>query len=108
MSSKSVLSDEFSQLSISIDETENVPLTIGVEKKKAAANPKSSSGGEEKSGGRFHWPLMELRVVKDAHGSKHDSYPFLSDSNEQDKALARNLLVYRPFLQKKGEQTISF
>jgi hypothetical protein len=48
---------------------------------------------------------MELRVVKDVHGSKHDSYPFLLDSNEQDKALIRNLLVYRPFLQKKGEQT---
>jgi hypothetical protein len=49
---------------------------------------------------------MELRVVKDApHGSKRDSYPFLLDSNEQDKALIRNLLVYRPFLQKKGKQT---
>jgi hypothetical protein len=47
---------------------------------------------------------MELRVVKDAHGSKRDSYPFLLDSNEQDKALIRNLLVYCPFLQKKGEQ----
>jgi hypothetical protein len=48
---------------------------------------------------------MELHVVKDVHGSKHDSYPFLLDSNEQDKALIRNLLVYRPFLQMKGEQT---
>jgi hypothetical protein len=48
---------------------------------------------------------MGLRVVKDAHGSTHDSYPFLLDSNEKDKALIRNLVVYRPFLQKKGEQT---
>jgi hypothetical protein len=46
--------------------------------------------------------------VKDAHGSKRDSYPFLLDSNEQDKALIRNLLVYRPFLQKKGEQTTAW
>jgi hypothetical protein len=51
---------------------------------------------------------MELRVVKDAHGSKRDSYPFLLDSNEQDKALIRNLIVYRPFLQKKGEQTTAW
>jgi hypothetical protein len=51
---------------------------------------------------------MELRVVKDAHGSTHDSYPFLLDSNEKDKALIRNLLVYRPFLQKKGEQTTAW
>jgi hypothetical protein len=51
---------------------------------------------------------MELRVVKDAHGSKHDAYPFLNDSNEFDKALTRNLLVYRPFLQKKGEQTTAW
>jgi hypothetical protein len=57
---------------------------------------------------RFRWPSMELRVVKDAHGSKRDSYPFLLDSNEQDKALIRNLLVYRPFLQKKGEQTTAW
>jgi argonaute-like protein implicated in RNA metabolism and viral defense len=51
---------------------------------------------------------MELHVVKDAHGSTHDSYPFLLDSNEKDKALIRNLLVYRPFLQKKGEQTTAW
>jgi hypothetical protein len=51
---------------------------------------------------------MELRAVKDAHGSKHDAYPFLNDSNEFDKALTRNLLVYRPFLQKKGEQTTAW
>jgi hypothetical protein len=51
---------------------------------------------------------MELHVVKDAHGSKHDSYPFLLDSNKQDKALIRNLLVYYPFLQKKGEQTAAW
>jgi hypothetical protein len=57
---------------------------------------------------RFRWPSMELHVVKDAHGSKHDSYPFLLDSNKQDKALIRNLLVYRPFLQKKGEQTAAW
>jgi hypothetical protein len=49
-----------------------------------------------------------LHVVKDAHGSKHDSYPFLLDSNEQDKVLIRNLLVYHPFLQKKGKQTTTW
>jgi hypothetical protein len=46
---------------------------------------------------------MELHVVKDVHGSKHDSYPFLLDSNRWNKALIRNLLVYCLFLQKKGE-----
>jgi hypothetical protein len=51
---------------------------------------------------------MELRVTTDIHGSKRDSYPFLNDTNEHDKALARNLLVYRPFLQKKGEQTAAW
>jgi hypothetical protein len=51
---------------------------------------------------------MELRVTTDIHGSKRDSYPFLKDTNEHDKALARNLLVYRPFLQKKGEQTAAW
>jgi hypothetical protein len=51
---------------------------------------------------------MELRVVKDVHGSKHDSYPFLLDSNKWDKALIHNLLVYHLFLQKKGEQTTAW
>jgi hypothetical protein len=57
----------------------------------------------------FHWlSMMELRVVKDVHGSKHDSYPFLLDSNKQDKASIRNLLIYCPFLQKKGKQTTAW
>jgi hypothetical protein len=51
---------------------------------------------------------MELHVVKDVHGSKHDSYPFLLDSNKQDKALIWNLLVYHPFLHKKGKQTTTW
>jgi hypothetical protein len=51
---------------------------------------------------------MELHVVKDVHGSKHDSYPFLLDSNEQDKALIHNLMVSGPFLQKKGKQTTAW
>jgi hypothetical protein len=51
---------------------------------------------------------MKLRLVKDAHGSKYDSYPFLKDSNEYVKALTPNLLVYCPILQKKGEQTTAW
>jgi hypothetical protein len=70
--------------------------------------PESVVATKMPSSKRFRWPSMELRVVKDAHGSKCDSYPFLLDSNEQDKALIRNLLVYRPFLQKKGEQTAAW
>jgi hypothetical protein len=70
--------------------------------------PESVVATKMPSSKRFRWPSMELRVVKDAHGSKRDSYPFLLDSNEQDKALIRNLLVYRPFLQKKGEQTAAW
>jgi hypothetical protein len=66
--------------------------------------PESVVTSQTTSSKRFRWPSMELRVVKDAHGSKRDSYPFLLYSNEQDKALIRNLLVYRPFLQKKGKQ----
>jgi hypothetical protein len=67
----------------------------------SATVPESVVATKTPSSKRFCWPSMELHVVKDVHGSKHDSYPFLLDSNEQDKALIRNLLVYHPFLQKK-------
>jgi hypothetical protein len=54
------------------------------------------------------WLWMELHVIKDVHGSTHDSYPFLLDSIKMDKALIRNLLVYHPFLQKEGKQTTAW
>jgi hypothetical protein len=104
MSSNSISLGNSSLLSVEDAETMKVPKAVAV-KTKVAANSKPSSDAEKKSAPHFHWPSMELCVVKDVHGSKHDAYPFLNDSNEFDKALMRNLLVYRPFLQKKGEQT---
>jgi hypothetical protein len=73
-----------------------------------AALPKPADDAQLKTGCRFHWPSMESKVVKDSHGSNHDTYPFLNSSNEYDKVLIRNLLVYHPFLQKEGKQTTTW
>jgi hypothetical protein len=107
MSSKSVLSSDSSLISAPPAETTTVPQVIDLEISLVPPQ-KPADDAQLKTGFRFRWPSMELKVVKDSHGSNHDSYPFLDSSNEYDKALIRNLLVYRPFLQKKGEQTTSW
>jgi hypothetical protein len=89
-------------------ETTTVPRVI-VLKTLLVPPQKPANDAHLKTGCRFRgWPSMELKVVKDPHGSNHDTYPFLDSSNEYDKALIRNLLVYRLFLQKKGKQTTSW
>jgi hypothetical protein len=96
-----------SSLSVSSAESNDDVSVSNIETNETV--PESVVATKTPSSKRFRWPSMELRVVKDAHGSKRDSYPFLLDSNEQEKALIRNLLlVYRPFLQKKGEQTAAW
>jgi hypothetical protein len=107
MSSDSVFSNDSSVVSSPVAEDTTVHASISVAKKPAAKS-KPLVEADKKPPSRFRWPSMELRVTNDIHGSKRDTYPFLNDSNEHDKALTRNLLVYRPFLQKKGEQTAAW
>jgi hypothetical protein len=95
-----------SSLSVSSSDSNDDVSVLNIDT--SATIPESVVASKTQSSKRFRWPLMELRVVTDAHGSKRDSYPFLLNSNEQDKALIRNLLVYCPFLQKKGKQTTAW
>jgi hypothetical protein len=105
MSSNSISSGNSSLLSVDDAETMKVPKTVAV-KTKVVANSNPSSDAEKKSAPCFCLPSMELHVVKDAHGSKHDAYPFLNDSNKFDKVLTRNVLVYCPFLQKRANKPL--
>jgi hypothetical protein len=105
MSSDRISSDDSSVVSATPAVTTSVLKVIN-DKKKAAVQPQLSTDVPAKSvAARHHWPSMAGHVVNDSHGSQYKSYPFLKDSNEQDKALVHNLLVYQPFLQKRGEQT---
>jgi hypothetical protein len=107
MSLKSIISSNGSLISAPPAETTTVPQVIDL-KISLVPLQKPADDAQLKTGCHFHWPSMELKVMKDSHGSNHDYYPFLDSSNEYDKALIHNLLVYRPFLQKKGKQTTSW
>jgi hypothetical protein len=56
---------------------------------------KPADDAQLKTGCRFRWPSMELKVVKDSHGSNHDTYVETQETTIKRICCGRLLVKHR-------------